>query len=219
VLLLLGIVLDESSVSRGEGTHVDETPTLSGFVIETNSPLFRVSDLDGEETLLLTDNTYVPGVDDISGKVALIGEPRKDYRMKAEMKFLGHHLSMEGAGWFGFAIRARNLENFELVWFMPSAEESATVAYLPVAHGIVPWWTEAYAKQQKGGPKLPSNDWFQAQVDVIGDEITVFVDGEPVLKKKLSYYLSEGRPGFYVGTATDVAIRRVVIEDILETTD
>ena len=196
---------------------MDQSQKYSSRALETNSSLFEVRHRDGEETLLLINNTYVPEVDDISGKVALIGEQLRNYRMTVEMKFLGHHLSMEGAGWFGIAIRAKNLDNFELVWFMPSAEESSTVAYLPVAHGVVPWWTEAYAAQNKGGPPLPVNEWFEAQVEVRDDEVTVFVEGEFVFTKKLSYYLTEGRPGFFVGTATDVAFRRVKIEDLPET--
>ena len=214
VLLLSAMVVGQGCVSEGGDNPTDQSQTYSGFALETNSPFFKVRDRNGEETLLLINNTYVPEVDDISGKVALIGEPRRNYRMTAEMKFLGHHLKMEGAGWFGIAIRAKDLDNFELVWFMPSAEESSTVAYLPVAHGVVPWWTEAYAAQKKGGPRLPGNEWFEARVEVIDDEITVFVDGEFVFTKKLSYYLFEGRPGFFVGTATDVAFRRVKIEDL-----
>ncbi len=214
LLLPLNIVACVGGASPGDLDPGNTSITFSGFALEANSRLFQVRDHDGEQILQLTDNVYVPESDDISGKVALIGGPRRNYRMRAEMKFLGHHLPWESAGWFGFAIRARDLENFELVWFMPNAEESATVAYVPVAHGIVPWWTEAYATQQKGGPALPSNEWFQAQVDVIGNEVTVFVDGDKVFAKKLSYYLSEGRPGFFVGTATDAAFRRMEIEDL-----
>ena len=193
---------------------------FSGFILETNSSLFHVRDRAGEEVLLLTGNTYDPEIDDVKGKVALVGEPRRNYRMKAELKFLGHHFTgMEDAGWFGFAIRARDPDNYELVWFMPNAEGSATVAYVPVAHGIVPWWTEAYDTQRKGGRALPRDDWFMARVDVIGDEVSVFVDDELVFTKKLTYYLSEGRPGFFVGTATDVAFRRLDIQDLPESKD
>jgi hypothetical protein len=89
------------------------------------------------------------------------------------------------------------------------------VAYVPVAHGIVPWWTEAYSTQQKGGPVIPLDDWFEVRVDVVGDEMTVFVNGSHVFTKKLTYYLDQGRPGFYVGTATDAAFRHVRIQDLL----
>jgi len=134
--------------------------------------------------------------------------------MRAEMRFLGHHLPQERGGWFGFVMRAQDTQNYELVWFMPTAESAKTAAYLAVAHGVVPWWTEAYATQEKGGPCIPPNTWFGARVDVVGDEFTLQVEGQIVFAKKLTYYLSEGRPGLYVGTTTDAAFRRVVIEDL-----
>lgn len=74
--------------------------------------------------------------------------------------------------------------------------------------------TEAYASQQKGSCDIPVDAWFQTRVDVVGGDFTLFVEGQLVFAKKLTYYLSEGRPGFYVGTATDAAFRRVVIEDL-----
>ena len=83
-----------------------------------------------------------------------------------------------------------------------------------MAHGVVPWWAEAYASQQKGDPHIPINSWFQARVDIVGDDFTVYVDDQPVFTKKITYYLKEGRPGFFVGTATDAAFRRIVIEDL-----
>ena len=92
--------------------------------------------------------------------------------------------------------------------------ERNTVAYVPVAHGIVPWWTEAYSKQEKGDVFIPQDDWFSARVEVIGDEFAIFVNDHFVFEKKLAYYLKYGRPGLFVGTATDVAFRRIRIEDI-----
>ena len=75
------------------------------------------------------------------------------------MKFLGFHIDdFPNGEWFGFAMRAQDLENFEIVWFMPGGGESNTVAYIPVAHGVCPWWTEAYNKQEKGNIALPEND-------------------------------------------------------------
>ena len=114
----------------------------------------------------------------------------------------------------GIVIRARDLENYELVWFMPNAEEEKTVAYVPVAHGIVPWWTEAYQKQEKGIYPLPQNDWFRARVDVLKDEFTVQIGGEEIFTKKLTYNLHQGTPGLYVGTATDAAFRNIQISPI-----
>ena len=128
------------------------------------------------------------------------------------MKFLGHHLEMEAAGWFGFVIRAQDCDNYEVIWFMPGAERESSVAYVPVAHGIVPWWTEAYKTQKKGSIPVPKNKWFRGRIDVIGDELSVYVGDNFIFKKKLTYYLKEGRPGFFVGTATDVVFRRIKIK-------
>ena len=82
-------------------------------------------------------------------------------------------------------------------------------------HGVVPWWTEAYAIQKEVSPHIPHNTWFGVRVDLVNDEMTLYVEDEIILTKKLTYYLSEGRPGLYVGTATDAAFRRIVIKDLL----
>jgi hypothetical protein len=49
---------------------------------------------------------------------------------------------------------------------------------------------------------------------IVDDEFTVYVDDQPVFSKKITYYILKGRPGFFVGTATDAAFRRIVIEDL-----
>jgi hypothetical protein len=128
---------------------------LRTIVLETNSPLWQICDIDNEPVLQVIGNTptteksgtaaYLD--EDHVGKVALIGEARNNYRMQAEMRFLQFHRAPQKGGWFGFAIRARDALNYEIVWFMPNAETGNSVAYVPVAHGIVPWWTEAYANQ------------------------------------------------------------------------
>jgi len=195
---------------------------LHTVALETNSPLWSISKLEEEQVLRVTGNlatTQQTGTaayldEDHVGKVALIGQGKRNYRMQAEMRFLGHHHPRASAGWFGFAIRAQDALNYEIVWFMPNAETGSTVAYVPVAHGIVPWWTEAYANQEKGNPYIPTDSWFRARVDVSGDEFTVYVDDKPVFTKKITYYLSEGRPGLFVGTTTDAMFRRIVIEDL-----
>jgi hypothetical protein len=184
---------------------------LSQSKIKTNSDLWEIVDSGGEKVLQVVGNREV---DHVSGKIALFDEPRRNYTMSADMRFLGHHLLEGRGGWFGFAVHARDEMNYELVWFMPLAEKDRSVAYLSVAHGIVPWWTEAYSTQQKGGPIIPANDWFRARVDVTGDELSIYVEHEFVFTKKLTYYLSEGYPGLYVGTATDAAFRRIEIEDL-----
>jgi hypothetical protein len=146
------------------------------------------------------------------GKDALIGEVRHNYGMQAEMRFLGYHHPMPNAGCFGFAMRAQGFLNYEIVWFMPNAEAKSTAPYAPVAHGIVPSWTEAYATQKKGNPRIPADAWLQARVDVVGDEFTVYAEDKLVFTKKITYYFSKGRPGFFFGTATDAAFRRSIIE-------
>lgn len=195
---------------------------LHRVALETNSPLWSLSELEGEQVLQVIGNistTNQTGTaayldEDHIGKVALIGEVKHNYSMQSEMRFLGHHHSQKRAGWFGFAIRAQDLLNYEIVWFMPNAEAGNTVAYVPVAHGIVPWWTEAYANQEKGAAYIPAGSWFRARVEVVNDEFTVYVEDQPVFTKKITYYFSKGRPGFFVGTATDAVFRRVVIEDL-----
>lgn len=103
----------------------------------------------------------------------MIGDIRRNYSMQAELKFLGHHLPQKRAGWFGLVMLARDLENYELVWHMPNAESGKMAAYLSVAHGVVPWWIETYATQEKGNPHIPNNTWFRVRVDVVNDEMTL----------------------------------------------
>ena len=199
-----------------------EVINLHDVDIETNSPLWQIRESENEPVLQVTGNlatTDRTGTtayldEEHLGKVALIGGVRHNYRIQAEMRFLGHHHSRASAGWFGFAIRAQDFLNYEIVWFMPNAETGSTVAYVPVAHGIVPWWTEAYANQEKGNPHIPADSWFRTRIDIVDDEFTVYVDDQPVFSKKITYYILKGRPGFFVGTATDAAFRRIVIEDL-----
>ncbi len=191
--------------------QMNECVDLTKIALETNSRLWQTCESDGETVLRVTGNEKV---DHIGGTVALIGHTRRNYTMRAEMRFLGHHLPQEKGGWLGFVMRARDTQNYELVWLMPNAEGEETAAYLAVAHGVVPWWTEAYASQKKGRAIIPLDMWFEARVDVTGGEFTLFVDNREVFRKKFSYCLSEGRPGLYVGTATDAAFRRIVVEDL-----
>lgn len=184
---------------------------FSEVPLENNSSLWQLMELEDEQVLQIVGNI---DADHVSGKVALIGPIKRNYSMQAELRFLGHHLSQERAGWFGVVMRAQDLENYELVWFMPNAESGKTAAYVPVAHGIVPWWTEAYATQEKGSVPIPTNSWFQVRVEVKGDAMSLFVEDNLIFSKKLTYYLSDGRPGLYVGTATDAAFKRIVIKEL-----
>ena len=213
------LLANENDNSKKMNQYID----LKKIKIEKNSDLFQITPLNNEQALILKNNLYNQKIDSLTGKeidsvygkVILLGGVKKDYKMVVDMKFLGTHIDMKGAGWFGFTVRAQDCDNYELVWFMPGgAEETNTVAYLPVAHGIIPWWTEAYSNQKKGNIRIPQKDWFTARIDVKGDEFTVYLNDQLVFNKKITYYLKSGRPGLFVGTATDVAFRRIRIEDI-----
>lgn len=204
-------------------TRNSEYLDLTKVSIEKNSALFKIDTVDNEQILMLTGNSYNQEIDEFTGKktddarggkIILFGDRMGNYSMTVDMKFLGFHIdNFPSGGWFGYAMRAQDVANYELVWFMPGGGgESNTVAYVPVAHGVCPWWSEAYDKQEKGNIQLPKDDWFTARVDVVGDEFSVFVNGHFVFKKKLSYYLTTGKAGLFVGTATDVAFRRLKIE-------
>ena len=216
ILLLVSSIFSSSRQDRSDESFLD----LNKIKIEKNSSLFKIEIQNNEQVLHVINNVYNPEidkksgkpVDDVKGKVILFGPVQNDYSMEADMKFLGHHLEMEAAGWFGFVIRAQDCDNYEVIWFMPGAEGESSVAYVPVAHGIVPWWTEAYSTQKKGNIPVPKNKWFRGRIDVIGDELSVYVGDNFIFKKKLTYYLKEGRPGFFVGTATDVVFRRIKIK-------
>ncbi len=190
---------------------MDHFKDLELHVLQTNSTLWENVKIDGEQALQLMNNTVY---DVVGGKVALFKNRYHNYRMQAELRFIRHHLPEGNGGWFGFVLRAQDTNNYELIWFMPNAEGENTVAYVPVAHGIVPWWSEAYNTQEKGKVKLPREDWFQAQVDVIDDAFTVTVNGIKAFTKKFTYYLKDGHPGFYVGTCTDAAFRKVSLEEL-----
>jgi len=216
ILLLVSSIFSSSRQDPSDESFLD----LNKIKIKKNSSLFKIEIQSNEQVLQVINNVYNPEidkksgkpVDDVKGKVILLGPVQNDYSMEADMKFLGHHLEMEAAGWFGFVIRAQDCDNYEVIWFMPGAEGESSVAYVPVAHGIVPWWTEAYSTQKKGNIPVPKNKWFRGRIDVIGDELSVYVGDNFIFKKKLTYYLKEGRPGFFVGTATDVVFRRIKIK-------
>ncbi len=58
------------------------------------------------------------------------------------------------------------------------------------------------------------SDWFEAEIIVNEDEFSVYVNGAFIFKKKLTYYLRSGRPGLFIGTATDVMFRKIQIKDL-----
>lgn len=182
---------------------------LDDLDLVASSELWSVDETGEEPVLQVTGHTTVEHIRD--SQVALIDFPASAYSLEAEMRFVTNYLPDPGAGWFGFALRAQDFMNYEIVWFMPGARRGYTVAYVPVAHGIAPWWTEAYETQKKGTVPLPKDGWFRTQADVKGDSFSIFVNDEFVFEKKLTYYLEAGRPGFFVGTATDAKFRRVAV--------
>ena len=221
--ITLGLLLIYNIVNAQNDKN--EYLDLTKIPFKKNSDLFKIETIDNEQVITLTGNSYNQEIDEFTGKkiddarggkLILFGDKIGNYSMTVEMKFLGFHVdNFPSGGWFGFAVRAQDFENYEIVWFMPGGGgESNTVAYVPVAHGVCPWWTEAYNKQEKGQIALPKDDWFRTRIDVIGDEFSVYVNDQFVFKKKLSYYLTTGKPGLFVGTATDVAFRRLTIENI-----
>lgn len=185
---------------------------LGGLNIEASSDLWSVDETDQEPVLQLLGHVEADHIR--NSQIALIDFNESDYALEAEMRFVRNHLPDPAAGWFGFALRAQDLSNFEVAWFMPGARRGFTVAYVPVAHGIVPWWTEAYETQEKGTAAIPKDDWFKARAEVKGDSFSIYVNGEFVFEKKLTYYIESGRPGFFVGTATDAKFRRVSVQPL-----
>jgi len=221
-IVLTLILINSVSLMSQENTDIGYI-NLNQIKIQKNSDLYKIRNIANEQILILEGNQYNDEIDDFTGKkiddargkIILFGGAKRDYSMTVDMKFIGINIDFPGGGWFGFTLRAQDLQNYEIIWFMPGGTESNnTIAYVPVAHNVVPWWTEAYEKQEKGNFLLPKNDWFTARVDVVGDEFSLFVNEQFIFKKKLTYYLTSGTPGLFVGTATDVSFRRIRIKEI-----
>lgn len=106
------------------------------------------------------------------------------------------------------------MRNFEQTCFMPNAEGENTVVYVPVAHGIIRWWSEVFSAQEKGKVRLPKEDWIHAQVDVVDDTFTVTGNGGKAFTKKFLCSLKGCHPGFYMDTCTDAAFRQISPEEL-----
>ncbi|MEE8341911.1 MAG: hypothetical protein V3R52_07425, partial [Candidatus Neomarinimicrobiota bacterium] len=84
--------------------------------IEKNSPIIKIDKIEGEDIIIVKGNIYNTNIDnstgkvidDIRGKVILFGDVINNYNMNVQMKFLGANIDLEGAGWFGFVIRAQD---------------------------------------------------------------------------------------------------------------
>jgi hypothetical protein len=184
----------------------------------SNTREFRTEYSGGELRFSIRNNTNDRAFDPFTGmnrgdargsKVLLFNKEYQDFAFSVDMKLLQCHLpGFQNGGWLGLALRAQDLENYELVWFTPdAAQDFLTAAYIPVAHGICPWWTEAYEQQKKAKAQISIRDWFRVSAIVHGRTMQVYINEQFMFEKKLSYYLVSGKAGMFVGTATDAAFR------------
>ena len=94
------------------------------------------------------------------------------------------------------------------------ASGTAGLAYVPIAHGLQPVWTDAYRTQQFGPAVVPFGQWIRVRAEVRAREATIWVGGDHVMTKTLTYYIRKGRPALYAGTLTDALFRRIVVEPL-----
>ena len=181
-------------------------------VWEANRGDWQAQEADGEAVLALLDN---PATDWRGGTVAIAGDPAwRDCEFSLELRLLPHTDS--AMAWPGIAVRAQDTANYELFWFMPHVEDdtAGNVAYLPVAHNVVPWWNDSYVDIPRGAARYEPGEWLPVSVRVQGIEASVRVrnDTEPILSVRLSYYLDGGRVGVYCGTQTAAQFRRMRVD-------
>jgi hypothetical protein len=177
---------------------------------ECNSPIWRVvDDPDGGRCIAAVGNTVE---DHEHGKLLLLGDPGwRDYALEAEIRVTRGYLANPRQTYPGVVLRARDVYNAECFFFRPHAEGLVGAAYVPIAHGLQPVWTEAYHDQRFGRCSVPFDAWFRVRAEVRGREARLFVDGAEAMRRTLTYYLWNGRPGLYVGTCTDALFRAVTV--------
>ncbi len=181
-------------------------------VWESNGGNWRAEVEDGEAVLALPKNQ---ALDWRGGTVAIAGDRAwRDYEYSLDLYLLPH---AEGSGmaWPGVIVRAKDTDNYEAFWFLPHLDDaSGNVAYLSVAHGIVPWWTDSYVSIPRGRAPYSPGEWLPISVRVEGLQASVRVRNEPdpVLTVRLSYYLDGGCVGVYCGTETSAKFRRMRID-------
>ncbi|MBI2887898.1 MAG: hypothetical protein HYY02_11900 [Chloroflexi bacterium] len=168
----------------------------------------------GEPVLALPHNTFD---DDRYGVAAIAGDTQwRDYLYSLELTFTGNTgLEAADRGWLGIILRAQDTENYELFWFMPHAPGGqGSLAYLAVAHGVVPWWTHAYEQGPRGSVVFEPGRWLPVQCQVLGDTATLAAGSPPqtLLSVKLTYYLEAGCVGVYCGTRTNGSFRKMHVE-------
>lgn len=181
-------------------------------VWEANRGNWQTREADGEAVLALSDN---PTTDWRGGTVAIAGDPSwRDYEFSLELRLLPRADS--SMAWPGIAVRAQDTANYELFWFMPHVEDEAAgnVAYLSVAHNVVPWWNDSYVNIPRGVAAYTPGEWLPISVRVQGIEASVRVrnDAEPILSVRLSYHIDGGRVGVYCGTQTAAEFRRMRVD-------
>ena len=201
-----------STVTPGGWPFRTETGLPSLAVSEANSPLWRLAEADGEPCVALLDNT---SEDHDRGKTLVFGDSEwTDYSLQLETKVVKGRMPNPLVAWWGFGLRAQDPYNMECFFFRPPASGTAGLAYVPIAHGLQPVWTEAYRTQQFGPAVVPFGEWIQVRAEVRGREAQVWVGGQHVMTKTLTYYLWKGRPALYVGTLTDALFRRIKVESL-----
>jgi hypothetical protein len=174
----------------------------------------------GEALLALLDNRTT---DWRHGTVAIAGNPAwRDYEYSLEFCLLAPPEGGTPMAWPGAVFRAQDTENYELLWFMPvtaRAESGGNVVYLSVAHGLVPWWTDAYVAIPRGNAPYTYGEWLPISIRIRGLEASVHVRGQPdpILTVRLTYYINGGCVGVYCGTQTSAKFRRMKVEPLPQT--
>ncbi len=182
-------------------------------VWETNRGDWKAEEEDGEPVLTLPDNRTP---DWRGGTVAIAGDRAwSHYEYSLELCLLPP-VDDGAMAWPGVIVHALDTENYELFWFMPHQEDTASgnVAYLSVAHGIVPWWSNAYVSIPRGQAPYTPGEWLPISIRVEGLQASVRVRKrpQPILTVRLSYYLDGGRVGVYCGTQTSAKFRRMRVD-------
>jgi hypothetical protein len=150
------------------------------------------------------------------GTVAIAGDPTwRDYEYSLELCLLAG-AEEPAMAWPGVVVRAQDTDNYELFWFMSHLEDGASgnVAYLSVAHNMVPWWSNGYVSIPKGRARYSTGEWLPISVRVEGLQASVRVRNhpEPILSVRLTYYLDGGRVGVYCGSQTSAKFRGMGVD-------
>lgn len=182
-------------------------------VWEANRGDWQAQEEEDEAVLALPKNETL---DWRGGTVAVAGDPTwRDYEYSLELCLLAV-ADEHGMAWPGVVVRAQDTANYELFWFVPHLKEDASdnVAYLSVAHNVVPWWTNGYVSIPRGRVQYSPGEWLPVSVRVEGLQVSVRVRNrpDPILAVRLTYYLDGGCVGVYCGTRTSAKFRRMRVD-------